>query len=155
MSRPYHPPLYARLLRLRTLHPSAMVCFALLEGAVALGVVLALAEVVSWWAVPLLPLAVAVMVKFNDMVAGALPAGRAVRRTAARARPVTVRARPVVGAAATHAMTATTYAMRSSPTATGRAPVRAPYVSRGLSAALDPVNSPRQRFRQSAQRRYR
>ena len=77
------PPLYARLLRLRHLAPSGFLCFVFLEGAVALGVLLALAELVSWWGVLVLPATVAVMVKLNDVVAGALsqpPASRSVPR---------------------------------------------------------------------------
>ncbi|MFJ6199683.1 hypothetical protein [Micromonospora sp. NPDC092111] len=62
-------PLYARLLGLRFLNPGGVLCFLFFEGAVALAVLLALAELVSWWAVPVLPLAVAVMVKLNDVVA--------------------------------------------------------------------------------------
>ena len=44
----------------------------LFECVVALGVLLALAELVSWWAVLVLPIAVAAMVKINDVVAGAM-----------------------------------------------------------------------------------
>lgn len=62
-------PLYARALGLRFVNPGGVLCFVFFEGAVALAVLLALAELVSWWAVPVLPLAVAVMVKLNDMVA--------------------------------------------------------------------------------------
>ena len=40
-------PLYARVLRLRHLDPSGLLCFLFLEGAVALGVLLALAELVE------------------------------------------------------------------------------------------------------------
>lgn len=63
-------PLYARMLGLRHLSPGGLLCFVFLEGALALGALLALAELVSWWGVLVLPAAVAVMVKFNDMVAG-------------------------------------------------------------------------------------
>jgi hypothetical protein len=63
-------PLYARALRLRRISPSGWLCFVFLEGAIALGVLLALAELVSWWGVLVLPITVAVMVKLNDMVAG-------------------------------------------------------------------------------------
>jgi len=45
------------------------------EGALALGVLMALTELVSWWVVPVLPLTVAVMVKLNDVVAGAVERG--------------------------------------------------------------------------------
>ncbi|MFI9643826.1 hypothetical protein ACIG87_27885 [Micromonospora sp. NPDC051925] len=62
-------PLYARLLGLRFVNPGGVLCFLFFEGAVALAVLLALAELVSWWAVPVLPLAVAIMVKLNDVVA--------------------------------------------------------------------------------------
>lgn len=65
-------PLYARMLRLRHVSPSGFLCFVYLEGAAALGILLALAELVSWWGVLVLPLTVAAMVKLNDVVAGAL-----------------------------------------------------------------------------------
>ena len=96
-----HPPLYARLLRLRHVAPTGFLCFLFLEGTVALGALLALAELVSWWGVLVLPATVALMVKLNDVIAGALsrsatpravPAGSA-GSAAARAevlRPATV-----------------------------------------------------------------
>ncbi|SCF45067.1 hypothetical protein [Micromonospora mirobrigensis] len=62
-------PLYARLLGLRFVNPGGVLCFLFFEGAVALAALLALAELVSWWAVLVLPAAVALMVKLNDMVA--------------------------------------------------------------------------------------
>lgn len=65
-------PLYARMLGLQYMAPSGFLCFVFLEGAVALGILLALAELVSWWGVVVLPLSVAVMVKLNDIVAGML-----------------------------------------------------------------------------------
>jgi hypothetical protein len=65
-------PLYARMLGLQNLAPSGFLCFVFLEGAVALGILLALAELVSWWGVLVLPIMVAVMVKLNDVVAGML-----------------------------------------------------------------------------------
>ncbi|MFI7544965.1 hypothetical protein [Actinoplanes sp. NPDC049599] len=65
-------PLYARMLGLQYLAPGGFLCFVFLEGAVALGILLALAELVSWWGVLVLPAMVAVMVKLNDVVAGAL-----------------------------------------------------------------------------------
>lgn len=65
-------PLYARTLGLRHVTPSGFLCFVFLEGSVALGFLLALAELVSWWGVLVLPVTVAVMVKLNDVVAGAL-----------------------------------------------------------------------------------
>ena len=65
-------PLYARMLGLQYLAPGGFLCFVFLEGAVALGILLALAELVSWWGVLVLPVMVAAMVKLNDVVAGAL-----------------------------------------------------------------------------------
>jgi hypothetical protein len=65
-------PLYGRMLGLRHLTPSGFLCFVFLEGAVALGILLALAELVSWWGVVVLPITVAAMVKLNDLIAGAL-----------------------------------------------------------------------------------
>lgn len=64
-----HRPLYARLLGLRFVNPGGVLCFIFFEGAVALAVLLALAELVTWWAVLILPASVAVMVKLNDAVA--------------------------------------------------------------------------------------
>ena len=63
-------PLYARALRLRHLRPGGLVCFLLFETMIAIAVLLALAELVNWWAVPILPVAVAVMVKINDLLVG-------------------------------------------------------------------------------------
>ncbi|GAB3069474.1 hypothetical protein [Micromonospora schwarzwaldensis] len=62
-------PLYARALGLRFVNPGGVLCFVFFEGAVALAVLLSLAELVSWWAVLVLPTAVAAMVKLNDVVA--------------------------------------------------------------------------------------
>jgi hypothetical protein len=90
------PPLYARLLRLRHVAPSGFLCFLFLEGTVVLGALLALAELVSWWGVLVLPATVALMVKLNDVIAGALSrsvAPVAAGPAAARAevlRPATV-----------------------------------------------------------------
>jgi len=77
--------MYARLLRLRYVRLSALMSFLLFEGTIAVAVLLALAELVSWWAVAVLPVAVAATVKFNDVVTGALlRARRAARIASAR-----------------------------------------------------------------------
>lgn len=68
------PPLYARLLRLRNIHPGGLLCFLYFEGAIALAVLLALAELVPWTAIPILPVTVAVIVKINDLTTGGGPA---------------------------------------------------------------------------------
>lgn len=74
VSRPRRP-WYSRALRLRHLYLSPAWCVVFFEGALALGVLMALTELVSWWVVPVLPLTVAAMVKLNDMVAGAAERG--------------------------------------------------------------------------------
>ncbi|MER7007223.1 hypothetical protein ABT297_29870 [Dactylosporangium sp. NPDC000555] len=66
----HQAPLYVRALRLRHLYVGGFVSFLLFECMIAVGVLLALAELVSWWAVPVLPAVVAIMVKVNDMVIG-------------------------------------------------------------------------------------
>src|SRR4051794_18241057 len=82
-------PMYARLLRLRRIRVTGLVSFLLMECTVAAAVLLALAELVSWWAVPLLPVLVAAGVKINDMVGG--PTNPA---DAARSHPIPGRAEP-------------------------------------------------------------
>ena len=64
------PPMYARLLRLRNIHPGGLLCFLFFEGALGLAVLLSLAELVTPWTVIILPVMVALMVKVNDVVAG-------------------------------------------------------------------------------------
>jgi hypothetical protein len=92
-------PLYARMLGLQYLTPSGFLCFVFLEGAVALGILLALAELVSWWGVLVLPVTVAAMVKLNDVLAGML--ARPVTPAPAAAGPVPVPVeRPAVRPAA-------------------------------------------------------
>jgi hypothetical protein len=65
-------PLYWRLLRLRYTRPNGWLRALYFEGAVALGVVLVLAELASVWTIVVLPLVVAVVVKANDVLAGNL-----------------------------------------------------------------------------------
>ena len=65
-------PLYARALGLRHLNPGNMLCFVFLEGTAALGLLLALAELIRWWGMLVLPVMVAVSVKANDLVVGAV-----------------------------------------------------------------------------------
>ncbi|MDR7278622.1 hypothetical protein [Catenuloplanes atrovinosus] len=93
-------PLYARMLRLRHLTPGGLLCFVYLEGAFGLGILLALAELVTWWGILVLPASIAVMVKLNDVIAGVGArhpsrgtAGAAVRRDLA-ARAATAQAEP-------------------------------------------------------------
>jgi hypothetical protein len=88
-----HRPLYARMLRLRQISPSGLLCFVFLEGSIALGLLLALAELVSWWGVLVLPVMVALMVKLNDLIAGSLT-------RSASSRPATAQAAVLRSAAA-------------------------------------------------------
>jgi hypothetical protein len=64
------PPLYHRLLRLRHYRPGRVTTAVLFEGSIVAPVVLSLAGILDWWSVPVVPVAVAAMVKFNDVVAG-------------------------------------------------------------------------------------
>ena len=72
-------PLYSRLLRLRHVRPNGWQRALLAEGALALGVLLVLADLASAWTLVVLPLAVAAVVKAHDALAGLLarPAGAA------------------------------------------------------------------------------
>jgi hypothetical protein len=65
-------PLYFRLLRINHLRPRGPVTFALFEGSIGIAVLLALAEIISWWGVFAIPASVALMVKLNDIVAGSV-----------------------------------------------------------------------------------
>lgn len=60
------------MLRLKHLYLSNIWCVVLFEGSIALAVLMALTELVTWWVVPVLPLAVAGMVKLNDVIAGTM-----------------------------------------------------------------------------------
>jgi hypothetical protein len=64
-------PLYARVLRLKHIHPGGLMCFLLFEGVVGLAILLSLAELVNWLSVLVLPAIVAGLVKVNDIVAAA------------------------------------------------------------------------------------
>lgn len=62
-----------------------MLCALFFEGSIVLAMLLAFADLVSWWGVIATPATVAAMVKLNDVVAGRLPDPHAARRP--RARP--------------------------------------------------------------------
>lgn len=66
------PPLYARALRLQHVYPNGLACLVFFEGSLVVGAVLALAELIPWWGILVLPVAVGAMVKLNDFVAGAV-----------------------------------------------------------------------------------
>jgi hypothetical protein len=159
-------PLYARVLRLRHLKPSSTLCFVFLEGSIALGIVLALAELVDPWGVIVLPLSVAAMVKINDTVAGAVvkSAGKAAdpgRRPVvpARRRPPTP---PVVGRASVPGggtveagrVYRSDKASWNSPTPQPTDQAALERASRSWSDVGDVADTPAQRARQAATRRY-
>ena len=65
-------PLYPRLLRLKHVHPNAWQRAVLGEGMAVLGALLVMADLASGWSILVLPLAMAVVVKSHDVVAGIL-----------------------------------------------------------------------------------
>ena len=65
-------PLYPRLLRLRHIHPNAWQRALLGEGALAIAVLLVLADLATAWTLLVLPVAVALVVKAHDLLAGRL-----------------------------------------------------------------------------------
>jgi hypothetical protein len=154
-----HRPLYARMLRLRYLTPSGLLCFVFFEGAVALGLLLGLAELVSWWGVLVLPAMVALMVKLNDVVTGSLARAATPGRSPGPARPGLSERSGLdldVGGPATAATAGPAVAMNMAGESTTRlpgviereqgAPVKRPWAER--------VEVQQQWMRQSANRRY-
>ena len=66
------PPLYWRVLRLRHLRPNGWQRAILVEGVLALAVILVLADVATAWTLLVLPLASVTLVKGHDVLAGLL-----------------------------------------------------------------------------------
>jgi hypothetical protein len=118
-------PMYARLLGLRHLTPSGFLCFVFLEGSVALGVLLALAELVSWWGVLVLPLTVAAMVKLNDVLAGAVGRPTAPASPVSPVSPVSSVSTATVGSSALAVRSAATEGWAASRPGTGGNPFAA------------------------------
>lgn len=67
-------PLYPTLLHLQHVHPNAWQRALLGEGMAVVGGLAALADLASAWSVVALPVAVAVVVKAHDLLAGHLAA---------------------------------------------------------------------------------
>ena len=63
---------YGAALRLRHVHPNAWQRALLGEGALVVALLLVLADLTSAWTLLVLPLAVALVVKAHDVVAGAM-----------------------------------------------------------------------------------
>ncbi len=78
-------PLYCRLLALRHVRPNAWQRALLAEGTIALAAILVLADLATAWTLLVLPLAVALVVKAHDLLAGVLT------RTGPRAAPAVER----------------------------------------------------------------
>lgn len=66
------PPLYWRALRLQHLRPNGWQRAILVEGVLALAVILVLADVATAWTLLVLPLSSALLVKGHDVLAGLL-----------------------------------------------------------------------------------
>jgi hypothetical protein len=75
-AKPRKPPLYWRLLRLQHVHPNGWQRAVLIEGVLAVAVVLVLAGKATIWTLLVLPVVAAVLVKLNDILAGSLVAHR-------------------------------------------------------------------------------
>ncbi|MCY7366405.1 MAG: hypothetical protein LH469_13995 [Frankiaceae bacterium] len=73
---PAKKPLYPRLLRLQHISPNAWQRAVLGEGALGVGVLLAMADLASAWTVVVLPVAVAAVVKAHDLLEGLLESRR-------------------------------------------------------------------------------
>ena len=76
---PEKRPLYLRLLQLKHLQPNAWQRALLGEGMILLGLLLAMADLASAWAIMVLPIAVGGLVKSHDVLTGWLaenPAGQ-------------------------------------------------------------------------------
>jgi hypothetical protein len=152
-------PLYARVLGLQYLTPSGFLCFVFLEGTVALGVLLALAELVSWWGVVVLPVTVALMVKLNDVIAGTVihPVGMV---PAGAASPPRVPVRQRTGGSSEAVVRP---AMMEAPAPSGPpslpdlreiGALNTPPFTRPWAPRVEEIDPTQQRVRQTASRRY-
>jgi hypothetical protein len=94
-------PVYARLLRLRSIRPGGLLCFLFFEGSIGLSVLLVLAELTSIWALVAVPVSVAAMVKLNDVLAGLHRRAPRIEPEVRRVPPRSVNAGPVVRGQAT------------------------------------------------------
>lgn len=71
---PARRALYPRLLQLRHIHPNAWQRALLGEGALGVAILLVLADLATAWTLLVLPVAVAIVVKAHDLIAGRLEA---------------------------------------------------------------------------------
>lgn len=71
-SKPAKRPFYPMLLHLKNVHPNAWQRAVLGEGMALLGGLLAMADLASAWSIVMLPVAVGVVVKGHDLLAGVL-----------------------------------------------------------------------------------
>jgi len=90
-------PLYPRLLRLRHIRPNVWQRALLGEGALGLAILLVLADLATAWTLLVLPLAVAVVVKAHDRLAGFLQqAGTGPPAAPASGKPAGARSFPAI-----------------------------------------------------------
>jgi hypothetical protein len=82
MTDDQNPPLYWRALRLAHLRPNGWQRAVLVEGVLALAVVLVLADVATAWTLLVLPLSSMLLVKGHDVLAGLLRPDRPDKPTA-------------------------------------------------------------------------
>ena len=80
-SVPPKTPFYPKLLRLKHIHPNAWQRAFLGEGMALVGILLAMADLASAWAIVALPVAMAVIVKGHDLLAGVLTPRTAAQET--------------------------------------------------------------------------
>jgi hypothetical protein len=73
-AHPARRPLYPRLLHLQHIHPNAWQRALLGEGALGIATLLVLADLATAWTLLVLPVAVALVVKAHDLLAGRLNA---------------------------------------------------------------------------------
>lgn len=155
-------PLYSRVLRLNYLDPGGLLCFAFFEGTIIIALLLALAELVYWWGVPVLPVLVAILVKLNDVVAGAVvrSAAGVPRRERERLQRELA---PVVGRAVVPGHAPDRRALPAGIAASAVLgavnrrswPTSRPHRYRLWTSRLPPGEPARRRSRQTARRRYR
>jgi hypothetical protein len=87
--KPRKPPVYWRLLRLHHVQPNGWQRALLIEGVLAVAIVLVLAGKATVWTIPVLPVVAALLVKLNDVLAGTLAGAKAQRAdtSSAAAKP--------------------------------------------------------------------
>jgi hypothetical protein len=126
-------PLYFRLLRIRRLRARPLATFLLFEGSIVLGVLLALAEIINWWGMLAVPVAVAIMVKLHDAVAVALGPPSQGRNLPLAGSGQGTASRGWLDLAGTGTRPAGTFGVRTVPGATAELKVAGPGAATGVA----------------------